>query len=75
MTLPKISQTETNEVIDLHAMGSELPHEPFLPPDITACLGERLRAYYSQLLNDPVPESFIQILKSMHQKERPDRGR
>jgi hypothetical protein len=75
MPLFRISQRKPNEIIDLQAAGREFPHEPFLPPHIVACLGERLRAYYSQLLNDPIPESFIRILEPMHQKRRADGGR
>jgi hypothetical protein len=49
-------------------------HEPALPSEVTACLGERLRAYYSLLMNDPVPEHFIRILEALDETRSAGNG-
>ena len=47
---------------------SDMLSAPTLSSDVTACLGHRLRAYYSHLMKDPIPEAFIQILEPMDRK-------
>jgi hypothetical protein len=49
-------------------------HEPSLPPQIAACLGERLRAHYAQLMSEPVPEAFLRILAPLDHNGRPGHG-
>ena len=43
--------------------------EPTLPPDVATFLGEQLQAYYAQLMNEPVPERFVQLLQQLDGKE------
>jgi hypothetical protein len=33
-------------------------------------LGAKLRAYYDELLNEPIPEKFIELLVKLDEKER-----
>jgi hypothetical protein len=50
-------------------------HEPALPLQVTAYLGERLRADYFHLVNDPIPDELIQILEVLDQKRGVGHGR
>jgi hypothetical protein len=75
MTMPKVDQRKLGDIGEPPVASSELPHQPSLPSDVAACLGERLRACYSPLMKDPVPEHLIQILEAMDQKERTNGGR
>jgi hypothetical protein len=65
MTMPKVTQRKPGDTGELPVVKIEGPHEPALPPDVAACIGERLRAYYAHLMNDPVPEHLIRILEAM----------
>jgi hypothetical protein len=56
------------------AATSKLPHEPTLPLQVAACLGERLRAHYAQLMSDPIPDALLQILEPLNQKGRANHG-
>jgi hypothetical protein len=44
--------------------------EPALPPHVATFLGEQLQTYYAQLMNEPVPDRFVQLLKQLDGKER-----
>ncbi|WP_201862853.1 NepR family anti-sigma factor [Microvirga soli] len=44
--------------------------EPTLPPHVASFLGEQLQTYYAQLMSEPVPDRFVQLLKQMDGKER-----
>ncbi|WP_170316125.1 NepR family anti-sigma factor [Microvirga calopogonii] len=39
--------------------------EPNLPPHIATCLGEQLQAFYAHLMNEPVPDRFLQLLANL----------
>jgi hypothetical protein len=65
LTTPKFTQRKLGDVGERPVVRSELPRQPALPPGVAACLGDRLRAYYAHLMNDPVPDSFIRILEAM----------
>ena len=65
MTMPKVAQRNLGAIGELQAAKSELPRQLALPPDVAACLGERLRVFYADLMNDPVPDAFIQVLEVM----------
>jgi hypothetical protein len=41
-----------------------------LPPVVTACLGERLRAHYAQLMKEPVPDDLLSILEALDRTGR-----
>jgi Anti-sigma factor NepR len=49
-------------------------YEPTLPSQVTTCLGERLRAHYSVLMNDPVPEHLIRILEALDETRSANGG-
>ena len=42
--------------------------EPTLPPHVAAFLGEQLQTFYGHLMNEPVPDRFVQILKQLDGK-------
>ncbi|MGF9757058.1 NepR family anti-sigma factor [Microvirga sp. 0TCS3.31] len=42
--------------------------EPSLPPHVANFLGEQLQAYYAQLMNEPVPDRFVQLLAQLDGK-------
>jgi hypothetical protein len=42
--------------------------EPVLPPHVATFLGEQLQAYYAQLMSEPVPDRFVQLLAQMDGK-------
>ncbi len=75
MTVPKVDQRKHGDIGEPPVVRSELPHEPTISPAVATCLGERLRASYSELMKDPVPEHLIRILEAMDQKERTNGGR
>lgn len=43
--------------------------EPSLPPHVANFLGEQLQAYYAQLMNEPVPDRFVQLLAQLNGKQ------
>lgn len=65
MTMPKVAQRKLGDTGEVPVVKTGGPHEPALPADVAACLGERLRAYYAHLMNDPVPVHLIRILEAM----------
>jgi hypothetical protein len=42
--------------------------EPTLPPHVASFLGEQLQAYYAQLMSEPVPDRFVQLLAQLDWK-------
>ncbi|MBD2747107.1 hypothetical protein IC232_10435 [Microvirga sp. BT688] len=44
--------------------------EPALLSHVAAFLGEQLQTYYAQLMSEPVPDRFVQLLKQLDGKER-----
>ena len=73
-SMPQVQQNTPDELQGSRvALRGPMP-EPILPPHVTTCLGERLRAYYSQVMNDPVPDSFTRILEVIDRKGRASRG-
>ena len=53
---------------DLLNVNGDPGPEPALPPDVATFLGEQLQAYYAQLMSEPVPDRFVQILKQLDGK-------
>jgi hypothetical protein len=43
--------------------------EPALPPHVAAFLGEQLQAFYAQLMSEPVPERFVELLAQLDGQE------
>jgi len=43
--------------------------EPSLPPHVANFLGEQLQAYYAQLMSEPVPDRFVQLLAQLDGKQ------
>jgi hypothetical protein len=67
---PKAPQTRSGELPRLHEVPDEPQFEPALPKDVTACLGERLRTHYAQLVNEPVPDDLLRILETLDRTGR-----
>lgn len=51
----------------LNANGDPGP-EPALPAHVATFLGEQLQAYYAQLMSEPVPDRFVELLKQLDGK-------
>ena len=73
-TRPAIARTTSCGLERLERGRAEPRPEPALPSDVTAGLGERLRACYAQLMNAPIPAEFGRLLEAMDRKERHDDG-
>ena len=58
-----LEEPETLEDL-LNVTGDPGP-EPTLPPHVAAFLGEQLQTYYAQLMSEPVPDRFVQLLKQL----------
>ena len=61
---------ESDTLEDLLDVNGDPGPEPTLPPHVAAFLGEQLQTYYAQLMSEPVPDRFVQLLKQMDGKER-----
>jgi hypothetical protein len=48
--------------------------ERILSPDIVAHLGEQLRAYYTHLMSDPVPDHLVRLIEFLDGKGGADDG-
>jgi hypothetical protein len=64
-TRPHLVHQVPDNTQEPQAATSKLAHEPTLPPQVAACLGERLRAHYAQLMSDPIPATLLQILEPL----------
>ena len=53
---------------DLLNVNGDPGPEPALPPHVANFLGEQLQAYYAQLMNEPVPDRFVQLLAQLDGK-------
>jgi hypothetical protein len=62
--LPQAQQKTPDELQRSRVVRHGPVYEPTLPSQVTTCLGKRLRAHYSVLMNDPVPEHLIRILEA-----------
>jgi hypothetical protein len=51
----------------LNVNGDPVP-EPALPPRVATFLGEQLQAYYAQLMSEPVPDRFVELLAQLDGK-------
>ena len=49
--------------------------EPMLPPHVATFLGEQLQAFYSQLISEPVPDRFVQLLAQLDGKRSGQDGK
>jgi hypothetical protein len=56
---------EPDGLEDGQSIDGEPAPEPTLPPRVAAYLGEQLQAFYAHLMNEPVPDQFIQLLASL----------
>jgi Anti-sigma factor NepR len=71
--MTQAQQNTPNELQGSQVVSQGPVDEPTLPPEVVSYLGERLRAYYSHLMNDPIPGSFIRILETMDQNGKASR--
>jgi hypothetical protein len=49
---------------------SDRAGEPTLPHEVTAHIGEQLRAYYAELMSEPIPDRFVNLLNELGKKDR-----
>ncbi len=42
---------------------------PALPPELQGQIGKKLREAYTELVTEPVPDRFIQLLQQLKKKE------
>jgi hypothetical protein len=61
------AQRELGSVQESQENDDQIAHEPTLPPHVAAYLGEQLKAYYSHLTNEPVPDRFVELLEQLGQ--------
>jgi Anti-sigma factor NepR len=72
--LPEVAQETIGEPCEPQSAVREGYQEPSLPPQVIACIGERLQAFYGQLIKEPVPDSLLQILAPLNKKGRATHG-
>ena len=72
--LPEVAQETPGELYEPQSTAREGYQEPSLPPQVIACIGERLRAFYAQLVKEPVPDALLQILGPLNKKGRASHG-
>lgn len=65
-------EKETLEAI-LNARGDPGP-EPVLPSHVAKFLGEQLQTFYAQLMSEPVPVRFVQLLNQLDRKGKGGHG-
>ena len=73
-TLPHVVRKTPDIRQEPQPVTGNVLHEPSLPPQVAACLGERLRTYYAALMSEPVPDALLQILEPLDQKGRATHG-
>jgi hypothetical protein len=59
---------------DIEAMGNASGRgqgAPKLEPGAQKALGRELRAMYDELIEEPVPDRFLQLLDQLEQSEKP----
>jgi hypothetical protein len=59
---------EPDALEDLLNVTGDPGPEPTLPPHVASFLGEQLQAYYAQLMSEPVPDRFAQLLDKLDRK-------
>ena len=62
-----LDETDSLESL-LNPTGDPGP-DPGLPPHVATFLGEQLQAYYAQLMSEPVPHRFVQLLAQLDGKQ------
>ncbi len=65
---------EPDALEDLLNVTGDPGPEPTLPHHVATFLGEQLQAYYAQLMNEPVPERFVQLLQQLDGKKKSHDG-
>jgi hypothetical protein len=56
---------EPDSLEDLLNVNGDPGPEPALPSYVANYLGEQLQAYYAQLMSEPVPDRFVQLLAQL----------
>lgn len=47
---------------------------PALPPELQGQIGKKLREAYTELVTEPVPDKFLQLLQQLKNKEAQEQG-
>ena len=59
---------EPDSLEDLLDVKGDPGPEPTLPPHVATFLGEQLQGFYAHLMNEPVPDRFVQLLAQLDGK-------
>jgi anti-sigma factor NepR-like protein len=56
--------------------GESTTIQPPLPMELQGQIGQRLREAYNELISEPVPDRFVQLLQQLktREDEHPDQG-
>ncbi|MDP8997078.1 MAG: hypothetical protein M3O03_08770 [Pseudomonadota bacterium] len=52
-----------------------LPIKPSSKPDVTDLIGQRLRKYYDDVANQPVPDRFLNLLDQLEEASSSKKSR
>ena len=66
---------EPTALEDLLNVSGDPGPEPALPPHVATFLGEQLQAYYAQLMSEPVPDRFVELLAQLDGKRSGQDGK
>lgn len=57
-----------------HASGEVRRHEKGLGEEASRRIGDELKAFYDGLVQEPLPDRFVQLLQQLEQREAPGRA-
>jgi hypothetical protein len=63
---------KTSEMRDQLPTGQDTPPHPTVQPQIQDHIGRQLRAIYEDLLSQPVPDRFAELLEKLDRKPQDD---
>ncbi len=65
--------SKDKEMPDTHSTGSADgdPNAPMLSPEVQRALGTRIRAAYGELVREPLPDKFKELLEQLAKSEKP----
>jgi len=68
--LPDIYTADTPSLTDDTEPDGGDSAEPCLPPAVVDRIGEGLRSYYARLMDEPMPDRLLQLVKSLETQGR-----
>lgn len=61
-------------MVDVSDTGPQPKVQSPLPPELQGQIGQRLREAYSELISEPVPDRFVDLLNKLKSKETGSQG-